>query len=159
MNENINYQIVSYSWMMVDFCLSVSRMKEFKFLFLPLFCFLYSVPFSQSPTFAEEKPYTGYKEWSDLSEKEKEGLRARWTDEKVAEVVKALKGGKFTRVRGETPLIRRRPWKIREANYYVYWFNIHTLLGIIYRVKELGWDEYVKTFHSRILDWWRLVRR
>jgi len=41
--------------------------------------------------------------------REKERLRAMWTDENVAEVVKALKGGKFTRVRGETPFIRRRP--------------------------------------------------
>lgn len=80
--------------MMVDFCLSVSRMKEFNFLFLPLLCFLYSVPFSQSPTFAEEKPYVEYKEWSELSQEEKDSLRARWTEEKVKKVVEALKEGK-----------------------------------------------------------------
>ncbi len=79
---------------MVGFYLSVSRMKVLNFLFLPLFCFLYSVPFSQSPTFAEEKPYVEYKEWSELSEEEKDSLRARWTEEKVKKVVEALKEGK-----------------------------------------------------------------
>ena len=57
----------------------------------------------------EEKPSVEYKPWSELYEEEKESLRAMWTDENEAEVVKALKGGKFTRVRGETPFIRRRP--------------------------------------------------
>ena len=57
----------------------------------------------------EEKPSVEYKPWSELYEERKESLRAMRTDENVAEVVKALKGGKFTRVRGETPFIRRRP--------------------------------------------------
>ena len=52
----------------------------------------------------EEKPSVEYKPWSELYEEGKESLRAMRTDENVAEVVKALKGGKFTRVRGETPL-------------------------------------------------------
>ena len=79
---------------MLDWCLYVSRMKRFKFLFLSLFCFLFSMYFLQSPTLAEEGSYIEYEEWSGLSEKGKDSLRARWTKEKVERVVEALKNGK-----------------------------------------------------------------
>ncbi|HEY7534615.1 MAG TPA: pentapeptide repeat-containing protein, partial [Thermodesulfobacteriota bacterium] len=76
-----------------------------RFLLFPFFYLLCSLSFLQFPTFAEEKSYGEYKEWSELSQEEKDGLLARWTKEKVMKVVEALKeGGALSEFVNKIPL-------------------------------------------------------
>ena len=61
---------------------------------VPILCLLCSVPFLQSHASAEQTSPHSWKDWSEYSEQEKDSLRARWTEQKVQEVVKALTEGK-----------------------------------------------------------------
>jgi hypothetical protein len=69
-------------------------MKKLSFFLLPIFCYFYTLFFLQTTILAKEKSYVEYKEWSELSQDEKDGFNERWTEERINKVIEALKEGK-----------------------------------------------------------------
>lgn len=94
MNENNKHPVIPNIKLMLDCCLSVSGIKKVKLLLFLLLCFFFLMYLTQSSAMAEEVSSIEYREWSELSEEDKDSLRARWTDEKVIQVVNAIKEGK-----------------------------------------------------------------
>jgi uncharacterized protein YjbI with pentapeptide repeats len=66
-------------------------MKSAKSICFVIICFLCYVVCSFSPVLAEDTTTVPLKEWKDYTAEEKGILRNRWTNEKVEEIVRALK--------------------------------------------------------------------